>query len=53
LKVTAVAEPGLVSAAIDAQASNAVAAALRAVRTSRNDFIVNDSLWFAENDRAR
>jgi hypothetical protein len=37
------------SSAIDAQVSGAVAAALRAVRTSGNDFIVNDSLWFTSN----
>jgi hypothetical protein len=53
LKVTAVAQPSSVSAPITAQVSHAVTAALQAVRTLGNDFIVNDNLWFAENDRGR
>ena len=53
LKVTAVAGPSLISAAIDAQVSSAVTAALQSVRTSGADFVVNDSLWFAENDRGK
>lgn len=53
MKVTTVASPGLVSAAIDDQVSKAVTAGLQAVQTSGNDFIVNDSLWFAENDRGK
>jgi hypothetical protein len=54
LKVTAIAGPGLlISSAIDAQVSGAVTAALQSVRTSETDFIVNDSLWFAENDRGK
>lgn len=51
--MTAVAQPSSVSAAINDQVSNAVTTALQAVRTVDNDFVVNDSLWFAENDRGR
>lgn len=49
--MTAVARPAPISAAIDNQITGAVTQALQAVRTSSNNFIVNDTLWFALNDR--
>ena len=48
--MTPVARPSIASAAIDAQVTEAVTSALKAVRTLGDDFIVNDSLWFAVND---
>jgi hypothetical protein len=53
MKVTAVARPSPVSFGIDSRVTAAVNQALQAVRTSGPEFAVNDSLWFAENDRGK
>ena len=53
MKVTALARPSLISAAIEAQVTGAITQALKAVRTTDDDFIVNDLLWFAVNDRGK
>jgi len=53
LKVTTVAKPSHISSAIDSQVLTDVTRALGDVRTSGQDFIVNDSHWYAVNDRGK
>ena len=51
MKVTSVAHPIPVSQAVDACITSDVTAALQGIHTAEGAFMVNDTLWFAVNDR--